>query len=419
MSALPRPYLLGFILLMMATSACAVPSGALTIERAMQLATPGAPLIDADLARISAAQADATRAGALPDPKLILAIDNLTVTGAGALQLGADEMTMRRIGVMQDWPSRRKRDARTAQANARVDETIVTRTATRLAIERATAQAWIECWTAESKLALLKELHGELDRAVAIANAQLRGGEGSASDVLAAKAARAEHENEIAMARAEVVAARAGLTRRLGDAARAPLAAAPAFDRLPVPADVLRASLDRQALLQVWDARERTASTAVDLARADKRPDLSFGLSYGARSGGLSDMVMFEVGVGLPLFARGRQDRDIAARRFELDAVAAEREDARRGQREALDRELALWKGQTEEIARYRDTLLPLARDRVSVALAAYSGGSGLQAWLDARRDEVELRLRYVQTRSELATRWATLATLLPEETSR
>jgi outer membrane protein TolC len=391
----------------------------LTIEHSIELAAARAPMLDAESARIRAAQEDAARAGALPDPELMLGIDNLTITGAQALQLGADEMTMRRIGLRQEWPSRRKRDARTAEANARVDETIVTRAATRLAVERAAANAWIECWVAESKVALLEELHAEFDRAIAIANAQLRGGEGSAMDVLAAKAARAEHENEIAIARADVIAARAGLTRWVGDAGSAPLAPAPAFDRLPIPAAMLRTSLDRQALSKVWEAKERSAEAAVGVARANKRPDLSFGLSYGARSAGLSDMVSFELGIALPLFSRGRQDRDVAARRAELDAVMAEREDVRRGQREALERELARWQAQSEEIARYRATLLPLARDQVSVALAAYSGGAALQPWLDARRQELESRLRYAQTLGELATRWVTLATLLPEENSR
>ena len=166
----------------------------------------------------------------------------------------------------------------------------------------------------------------------------------------------------------------------------------------------------------MWDARSRTAETAIALARAEKRPDLSFALSYGGRSGGLTDMVSFEVGIGLPVFARGRQDLDVAARRAEFDAVDAEREDARRTQSEALERELALWQGQAEAIARYRATLLPLARDRVRVALAAYAGGADIEPWLQARRDELETNLRYAKALADQAKRWVLFATLLPEE---
>ena len=392
------------------------PGNALTVEQAMQLATDHAPLLAADTARVSAASSDARRAGALPDPMLLLGVDNLTATGPMAGQLGADQMTMRRIGITQDWPSRAKRDARTAQATARYDESVLTQSATRLAVERAAGIAWVDRWAAEKQLELLDRLHDELERGVKIAEARLRGGEGSASDVLAVKSARADHENEIAMAEANLQAARASLARWLGPEASRTLASTAVFDQLPMPADALRASLDRQTVVRLWDARSHRAETAVGLASAEKRPDLSFTLSYGARSGGLADMVSFEVGVGLPLFAGGRQDLDVAARRAEVDAVAAEREEARRVQAEALERELALWRGQSETIERYRATLLPLAQDRVRVALAAYSDGADIEPWLAARREEVETKLQYSKSLAEQAKRWVLFATLLPEE---
>lgn len=388
---------------------------ALSIERAMQLARADAPQLDADAARITAAREDARRAGELPDPTLMLGIDNLMVTGSNAWHLGADEMTMRRIGISQELPSRRKRDARTAQADARVAESEVARAAGTLAVERAAAAAWIQRWTAQTRLELLAELAAELDTAVALAEAQLRGGEGSSADALAARAARAEFANQLAVAEAEVTAARAGLARWVGPLAAAPLAAAPDFTQLRIPADRLRSALDQHAVLQLWDARERVAQSAVTLAQAGSRPDLRLGMGYGARSG-LGDMVSVELGIGLPLFARNRQDRDTAARRAERDAVIADHDAARRGQREALEQTLARWQANAEEIARYRATLLPLARDRVRVSLAAFGGGANVEPWLDARRDEVQLRLRYVETLNALAVRWATLATLLPGE---
>src|SRR3546814_11131178 len=104
-------------------------------------------------------------------------------------------------------------------------------------------------------------------------------------------------------------------------------------------------------------------------------------------------MVMLEVGVGLPLFTRNRQDRGISARQAQWDAVQADHEDARRAQREAVTRAVATWHGWNQQIQRYQDTLLPLERDRATTALAGYRGGGTLQPWLDARRDEIELSL--------------------------
>src|SRR3546814_16685376 len=96
--------------------------------------------------------------------------------------------------------------------------------------------------------------------------------------------------------------------------------------------------------------------------------------SYGRRAPGLSDMVMLEVGVSLPLFTRNRQDRGISARQAQWDAVQADHEDQRRAQREAVTRAVATWHGWNQQIQRYQDTLLPLDRDRDTTAPAGYPG---------------------------------------------
>jgi outer membrane protein, heavy metal efflux system len=60
--------------------------------------------------------------------------------------------------------------------------------------------------------------------------------------------------------------------------------------------------------------------------------------------------------------------------------------------------------------------LLPLDRDRAITALAGYRGGGTLQPWLDARRDEIELRLNYADALAARARLWTSLAYLLPSE---
>lgn len=139
---------------------------------------------------------------------------------------------------------------------------------------------------------------------------------------------------------------------------------------------------------------------------------------YGKRAPYLSDMVTLQVGVSLPLFTRNRQDRAISAKQAQRDAVESAHEDARRAQRETVARDVAAWQGWGRQIARDHETLLPLARDRSRVALAAYQGGgTTLQPWLEARRDEITLRLDYADALAARARAWAALAYLLPEST--
>jgi len=66
---------------------------------------------------------------------------------------------------------------------------------------------------------------------------------------------------------------------------------------------------------------------------------------------------------------------------------------------------------------RFEKLQLPLARERVGAALAAYRGGRGeLALVLEARRAEAEARLGSLQVQLERARAWAKLNFLVPHE---
>ena len=56
----------------------------ISLAEAVQRAVERAPLLDARRAQVEAAQQETHRAGALPDPMLMVGIDNLPVTGMDA-----------------------------------------------------------------------------------------------------------------------------------------------------------------------------------------------------------------------------------------------------------------------------------------------------------------------------------------------
>ncbi|HEJ6263635.1 TPA: TolC family protein, partial [Pseudomonas aeruginosa] len=84
----------------------------LTFERAQALAEQSAPENLARQAQVASAQQAVGPADALPDPKLIIGIDNLPIEGPDRYTLNRDSMTMRRIGLMQEVPNGDKRLAR-------------------------------------------------------------------------------------------------------------------------------------------------------------------------------------------------------------------------------------------------------------------------------------------------------------------
>lgn len=394
----------------------------LSFEQALHSALAHAPRLEARQSQLAASREEAVRAAALPDPKLTLGLANWPLSGAQAFDLRADDMTMKQIGVTQEFPARAKREARQLVADRGVEQAQALSAAEQLAVRQSAAQAWIALWAAEREVAALQSQRDPAAVAIRTAKARLSGGTGTATDALAAQAAALELENRIDAAEASSQAARAGLARWLGteSADLRTEGTPPDLVTLPTPPATLLASIDRQGALLPWRAREAVAAAEVDAAVAEKRSDWSLGVTYGQRDRmpngrARSDMLMVEFAIGLPLFPRDRQDRGVAARRAELDAAAAEREDARRVQIEAVRKGLAEWEGLQRQVARKEAEMLPLAHDRTTTALAAYAAGGALQPWLDARRDEIQLHVEHARHLGELGRAWASLAYLLPD----
>ncbi|GGA32403.1 hypothetical protein GCM10010981_21900 [Dyella nitratireducens] len=385
----------------------------LTLEAAVQKGMAQAPVLMAHHAHVASMHEEAVRAGRLPDPTLNVGVQNFPITAPGAFSIRSDPMTMRVIGVTQALPSRAARSADREVADADVKAADAEGADTMASVQERIADAWIDLWAARQKRALLSELHAENALAVHIAQARLKGGGGSATDALTVRAEAAALDNRLEAADADIAGAQAGLQRWLGQT-MTDLGDAPDFGKLPVAPEHLEQAVDQQAPMQVWASREQVAQAALDRARATKHPDWSVSFLYGQRAGPLSDMVMVEFGVSLPLFTRNRQDRAISAKEEQWEAAQDAHEDARREQRAVIARTVASWQGLARQIQRYQDTMLPLDRDRTQTALAAYRGGGPLQPWLDARRDEIELRLAYVDALTSRARLWASLSYLLP-----
>ena len=395
----------------------------IAFDEAVRLAVERAPTLQARRSQTEAAREEAVRADALPDPRLTLGLANVPVAGTDAFDLRADDMTMQQVGVMQEFPARAKRQARQAVADRMIEQTQALSLAERLAVRQAAAEAWIGLWTAQREVEALQAQRAQSALAIRIAKARLAGGTGTAVDALAVQSAALELDNRIDAAEATVEVARSTLARWLGtepdDLTTA--GSPPDLTVLPVDEARLLTSVDRQGPLLAWRSRESVAEAAVAAALAETRPDWSVSAMYGRRErapGGMprSDMLTVEFSIGLPLLSRNRQDRGVAARRAERDAVVAEHEDARRLQVEAVRRALAEWHGLKRQVARKEQQALPLAHDRSQVALAAYRGGGPLQPWLDARRDELELSIEHARHLGELGRVWSVLAYLLVDE---
>jgi outer membrane protein TolC len=406
--------LLAFILTATTSPIHAHAGDALSFARALDIAEAQAPQIEAQSAAVRAAAGEAERAPQLPDPQLIAGVENLPVDGPDQFSLTRDFMTMRKIGVMQEFPRGEKRRLRGELADADVRKEEAELGVRRLDVRRETAAAWIERYVAERERELLIELRAQANLTVAAAQASFKGGKGNSANVIAATADRVQLDDRIDAASRDVEQATATLARWIGaEAASAPLGEPPDFATLAsAPAMLLQTG--EHAALRPYDALETRAEKDVALARAEKSPDWSVEVTYAQRGPSYSNMMTVEFRVGLPLFATHRQDPAIAAKVALLDRVRAEREDVMRVHREETSKALAAWTTAQKRLKRTENEWLPLANERADVALAAYRAGGDLQAVIAARTAQVDARIAYVTQLGDLARAWTALNYLLP-----
>ena len=112
---------------------------------------------------------------------------------------------------------------------------------------------------------------------------------------------------------------------------------------------------------------------------------------------------------------RWSAERDVWVSQEEVEQARAMREDARRMQEAELRGWLADFDSAQRRIERYEAVLLPLAKERVGAALAAYQGGRGeLGGVLEAERARTETELGVVQSLIERGKAWANLSFAYP-----
>ncbi|MGY2165195.1 TolC family protein [Pseudomonas tolaasii] len=368
-------------------------ANALTLDDALRLAQNNAPSLTAEAAKLQAATQAAIPAGELPDPKLLVGLQNFPIGGPNRGTLYGDDMTQQMIGIQQQVPSRDKRKARVELADATVERTAAEGRIERLNVRQATAQAWIRAWTVERKQALFEDFYQQNRLLQDSVRAQLAGGRGQASDAVIPKQEAAElagREDELTLQRAQ---ARAALKRWIGAAAsEAPSGQLPDW---PIDGHGLSHNLHQHPELQAFAPRTREAEARLQDAKAQKTSDWSWEVDYGHRSREYGDMVTLQLSFDLPIFPGRRQNPGIAAKQAELDQLDAEREAATREHTQMLDDDLADYQRLQRAVQRSQDSLVPLAEEKVALSLAGYRSGKGdLMTLVSARREQVEARFK-------------------------
>jgi outer membrane protein TolC len=387
--------------------------GPLTLAEAQRLATLRSERIEAGDLGVSASKDLAKAAGERPDPVAKIGLENVPVNGSEAFSLQKDFMTMRSVGIMQEITRPSKLRARAAESEQAVRLAEAKRAQALVEVRRDSALAWLERYYAEATQRTVTEQVEAARLEVAAAEAAYRGGRGTAADVLAAREAVAEFEDQTLEASRAVSTSRIALARWVGDAAERPLAGDPAIDTIPLHKHTLDAQLQDHPEIVALERREELARAGAEVARADRRPDWSVEFIYSARGTGYSNMATLELTVPLQIRRGYRQDPKLAAKLAEASQAKAEREDMLREHSADIAAAIDAWESTRERRNRYRTTIIPLAADRTVAARAAYQGGKAtLTDLLSAHRAEIGARLKALELEATAARLWADLAFL-------
>jgi cobalt-zinc-cadmium efflux system outer membrane protein len=365
----------------------------MTFDQAIARAGMSAPAIQARQQQVDAARLARIAAPQLPDPKLEVAIQDFPITGPNAFAPQKEDFSMLRVGVTQDVPNAAKRDARRGRAEADIVAAQAESDVERRNVAIAAGVAWINLYYAQRQLAALDDADKEIDRLETTLGGRLASGSARPSQALQPAQLKAEVGDRRAALLAEAGKARAALTQWTGDASPDVAGKPPLME---VSRERLRSGLADLPSVRALGATADQAEADVRLARAEKKPDLSFNASIGKRFPRFGDLASVGVSHNLPLFAKKRQDPIIAARRLEADRARLEREAALREAAASLDADIIEHGMHHDRYARARDVLVPLAVRKVDLDRAGYVAGTidlgtALIATIDLAKAQIDL----------------------------
>jgi outer membrane protein, heavy metal efflux system len=377
----------------------------LTLAAALELAERHHPQLAEARALVEAAGGRVQQAGALPNPEAVLRAEQLPFRDTPA----RDRQFV--VGVAQTVPlgSRlaKARRAEQLELEARTQRLEAARRDVRRRVHAAFATALYQ----ERAFQLQSQLAEAAGRAVALVQARL-----AAGDAVPEELARAEIE----LARARMESQRSGALR---EQARLALAAAVSAPELRIESlagelsaafevpslETLAAHLAAHPELLHAQAAQRAGAARVELALAERIPDVSAEVLYRRLEATRQDTLDLGLRIPLPVFNSG------AARVREARAEAAAAEARSRQARGELEARLAAAHTELRAALAHsralRAEILPRAEFVLRAAETRHAAGDlGLGEVLPARRDAVAARLGHLESLRDVMRAWAELA---------
>lgn len=381
---------------------------ALTLEQAIDLAERRQPELVEARALIEAAAGRAEQAGKFPNPDGIAKIEQAPFNGR---TLGEAQYL---AGIAQPVPLggrlSKAREAETLERDRRAGELEVRRRELHRRVHSAFATALYQEQAFQSQTKIAEST----EKAVTMAKARADAGDALPEDVARAEMERARTKVELRRTASLREQALFALIAAIGDPSLSVRSLAGELDAaFEIPTlESLAADLSANPTAVAADAAVRVESARVDLAKAQRIPDVKVEVLYRRLQAEKENT--FDVGLSIPLPLFDRNQGRLREARAELQAAEARslatKNDLTLRFREAhsqLTSALATARVLQTEILPRADTVLKAAEARYA------AGDASLNDLLPVRRDWAAVRLTYLESLRDTMQAWATVRSLV------
>lgn len=383
--------------LMLGACACALGQMPLTVQDAVSRALTSHGLLAAGQSRIAAAEGLRRQAALMPNPKLVLQLENTRPYGNPAFQFNRDTDQFAYLQYM--FETANKRGLRTEAASANVQ---------RVELERETLASQIRArvktayWHAAGAAQIQRWLEDDVTRFDEIVNYhQIRVREGAAaeSDLLRVQLEASRLRLSASNARLTADRARIDLLREMGQSEFPELTFTDSVESIrPEIPDPPESALERRAEVKLARQVHTAALSQARLQQALAKPNIDILAGY-KRTGGLDTMI---AGVQVDLPIANRNQGNLAAALSDAkvaESTLAAVEAVVRAEVEGTRRAVTIRKTQLDSIL---GAMRAQSTESQRIASAAYRvGGVELLRLLDAERARIETQVLYYQTLSE------------------
>lgn len=359
-------------------------------------------------------------AGALPDPKLRVELQDITRMGERNATLDPSRVGQTKYLLMQDLPWFGKRGLREEIATFEAEAARRVAQGGWTELKALITKTYIQNYFVSRNKTLTREILDLMRRLEQIAQVRYANGIAPQQDAIRAQLEQTAMRNELIVVENERRGVVARLNALLNRPAHAPLADPQSLPRLPEGTALDMAALMDQAResnpqLAAESSRIRAAEKSRELTYRNRYPDFSVGVAPMQSDNSINEWeVMFELNIPLQQGTRRSQEREAGAM---LAAARARHEAVGHRLSGEIAENLSAYTAarRTEELI--ASSLLPQSQLTFESALAGYETGKvDFATLLEAQRAINQTRLNALKAQAEQHIRMADLERLLGAE---